>query len=58
MNQFDVYIVELDPSRGAEKRKTRPAVIISPKEMNKNLETVLIAPLTHTLKPLSVACIL
>ena len=50
MKQFDVYIVELDPAKGAEMKKSRPAVIISPDVMNRNLETVLIAPLTHTIK--------
>lgn len=48
MNQFDVYTVNLDPAKGAEMKKLRPAVIISPDVMNKNLKTVLIAPLTHT----------
>ncbi len=50
MKQFDVYIVDLDPTKGAEMRKSRPAVIISPDVMNKNLKTVLIAPLTHSLR--------
>jgi len=50
MNQFDIYSVELDPTKGAEMSKTRPAVIISPDVMNKNLKTVLIAPLTHTIR--------
>jgi len=50
MNQFDVYIVDFDPARGSEMKKTRPAVIISPDAMNKNLNTVIVAPLTHTTK--------
>jgi len=50
MNQFDVYNVELDPTKGSEINNTRPAVIISPNAMNKNLKTVIIAPLTHTVK--------
>ncbi len=50
MNQFDVYTVDLEPAEGAEMKKQRPAVIISPNAMNKNLNTVLIAPLTHTIK--------
>jgi mRNA interferase MazF len=50
MKQFDVYQVNLDPTKGAEIKKTRPAVIISPDAMNKNLKTVLLAPLTHTIK--------
>src|SRR5258705_9595495 len=50
MNQFDVYNVNLNPTQGGEMKKTRPAVIISPNPMNKNLKTVIIAPLTHTIK--------
>jgi mRNA interferase MazF len=50
MNQFDVYIVDLDPTQGSEMKKIRPAVIISPNAMNKNLDTLIIAPLTHTIK--------
>ena len=45
-----MYIVDLDPAKGAEIKKPRRAVIISPNAMNKHLKTVLIAPLTHTLK--------
>lgn len=50
MNQFDVYNVDLDPTQGAEMKKLRPAVIISPNAMNQNLKTVIIAPLTHTIR--------
>jgi mRNA interferase MazF len=50
MNQFDVYVVDLNPAQGSEMKKIRPAVIISPNAMNINLNTVIIAPLTHTIK--------
>ncbi len=50
MKQFDVYLVALDPTIGAEIHKTRPAIIVSPNNMNKYLQTVLVAPLTHTVK--------
>ena len=50
MKQFEVYTVELDPAKGSEMKKTRPAVIISPAEMNRNLQTVIVAPLTHSVK--------
>jgi mRNA interferase MazF len=50
MNMFDVYLVDLDPTQGAELNKVRPAVIISPSPMNKNLKTVIIAPLTYTVR--------
>lgn len=50
MKQFDVYLINLDPTIGAEIKKTRPSVIVSPDPMNKNLQTVIVAPLTHTIK--------
>lgn len=50
MNQFDVYAVNLEPSKGLEIKNIRPAVIISPNAMNKNLKTVIVAPLTRTIK--------
>src|SRR5437773_1200780 len=46
--RFDVYLVRLDPTIGAEMRKTRPCVIISPQEMNHTVFTVIIAPMTST----------
>jgi mRNA interferase MazF len=46
MRRFDVYLVGLDPTRGKEMKKTRPAVIVSPDEMNRHIATVIIAPLT------------
>ena len=45
-NRFEVYLVNLDPTIGSEIKKTRPCVIISPNEMNYNISTVIIAPLT------------
>ena len=46
MKRFDIYLVNLDPTVGNEIKKTRPAVIISPDEMNRNISTVIIAPMT------------
>ena len=42
----DVYLVELNPARGREIRKTRPCVVVSPDELNTHLGTFIIAPLT------------
>lgn len=44
--QYEVYLVNLDPTIGSEIKKTRPCVVISPDEMNRHLATVIIAPLT------------
>ena len=43
-------LVNLDPTIGSEMKKTRPCIIISPDEMNKYLQTIVIAPLTSTSK--------
>ncbi|HAC14541.1 MAG TPA: transcriptional regulator [Bacteroidetes bacterium] len=48
--RFYVYLVQLDPALGSEIRKSRPCVVVSPNEMNTQLRTVIIAPLTSTLK--------
>ena len=44
--RFDVYLVTLDPTIGSEIQKTRPALVISPDEMNRHIRTVIIAPMT------------
>ena len=44
--RFEVYLVSFDPTLGAEIRKTRPAVIVSPDEANQHLRTVIVVPLT------------
>ena len=45
-NQYDIVLVNLDPTIGSEIKKTRPCVIISPNEMNFNINTIIIAPMT------------
>lgn len=44
--RFDVYLVSLDPTVGTEIRKTRPCLIVSPDEMNRRLQTAIVAPMT------------
>ncbi|TVQ18300.1 MAG: type II toxin-antitoxin system PemK/MazF family toxin [Bacteroidetes bacterium] len=46
LRQYQIVLVNLDPTIGSEIKKTRPCVIISPHEMNKYLNTVIIAPMT------------
>ena len=50
VKRFDVYLVNLDPTVGSEIQKTRPCLIISPDEMNRNIRTVIIAPMTSAQK--------
>jgi len=46
INQYEVFLVELDPTKGHEIQKTRPCVVISPDEMNHTIGTIIIAPMT------------
>ena len=46
VSQYEVHLINLDPTVGHEIKKTRPCLIISPDEMNSNLSTVMIAPMT------------
>ena len=50
LTQYQIIIVNLDPTIGSEIRKTRPCLVISPDEMNRHLSTIVIAPLTSTRK--------
>lgn len=51
VSRFDVYLIRLDPTEGREIRKTRPCVVISPDEMNRNIGTVIVAPMTTKGRP-------
>lgn len=51
INRFDVYLVNLDPTIGREIRKTRPCLVVSPDELNHNIRTVLVAPMTTKGRP-------
>ncbi len=50
VKQYQIVLVNLDPTLGSEMKKTRPCVIISPDEMNKYLQTIVIAPMTSSSK--------
>ncbi|HAK44771.1 MAG TPA: growth inhibitor PemK [Spirochaeta sp.] len=46
INQYDVFLINLDPTIGYEIKKTRPCLVISPDEMNTFIKTIIIAPMT------------
>jgi len=46
LNQYQIILVNLEPTIGSEIKKTRPCVIISPDEMNKYLRTIVVVPMT------------
>jgi mRNA interferase MazF len=49
--QSSVYWFDPEPIKGAELRKVRPCIVVSPDDMNEDLNTVLVVPLTSTVKP-------
>ncbi len=50
INQYEIYWIDLEPTRDSELQKVRQCVVISPNEMNHNINTIIIAPLTSTSK--------
>ena len=58
VEQYGVYWVELDPTRGGEMAKTRPCVVVTPSDLNMYLTIVVIAPITSTIRnyPYRVLC--
>ena len=51
IDQYEVVVVNLDPTMGSEIKKTRPCLVVSPDEINRNLRTIIIAPITSRSKP-------
>jgi mRNA interferase MazF len=58
VKRFDVYLINLDPTIGSEIKKTRPCLIISPDEMNRYINTAIVAPMSTKGRayPTRVAC--
>lgn len=48
--RFDILLITLDPAQGHEIQKTRPCCVISPNEMNQYIRTLIVAPMTSTIK--------
>lgn len=46
VSRFEIWLIGLDPTRGSEIRKTRPCVVVSPDEINHNINTIIVAPMT------------
>lgn len=51
ISQYDVVLVNLDPTIGSELKKTRPCVVLFLNEMNRSLQTIVKAPMTTSSKP-------
>lgn len=48
--QYQIVLVNLDPTKGSEIKKTRPCLVVSPDEMNRHLRTVIVVPMTTVKK--------
>lgn len=48
--QYDIVVVNLDPTIGSEIKKKRPCLIVSPNEMNRHLSTIVVCPITSQSK--------
>ena len=46
IEQYDIFLISLDPTIGHENKKSRPCVVISPNEMNDHISTIIVAPMT------------
>jgi mRNA interferase MazF len=44
--QYQIVVINLDPTVGAEIQKKRLCVIVSPNEMNQHLDTIVVCPIT------------
>lgn len=51
MKRGEVWLVNLDPTRGSEIKKTRPAVIITVDALNRARRTVVVVPLSSSAQP-------
>ena len=46
VSRGEIWLINLDPTKGSEIKKTRPCIVVSPQELNDHLRTVIIAPMT------------
>ena len=58
VSRGEVYLIDLDPTRGGEIKKVRSCAVVSPDELNAHLRTLIVAPLTTGSHPypFRVAC--
>jgi len=47
----DIYLANLDPTKGSEQAGTRPVIIISAQAMNQRSLRVLVCPITGNMQP-------
>jgi mRNA interferase MazF len=49
-SQYEIVVVNLDPTVGSEIKKKRPCLVVSPNEMNNHLATIVVCPITSQSK--------
>jgi mRNA interferase MazF len=49
-SQYEIVVVNLDPTVGSEIKKKRPCLVVSPDEMNRHLATIVVCPITSQSK--------
>ena len=50
LKRFSVWAVDLSPTKGSEQAGYRPVLVLSPDELNTNLRTVIVAPMTTSIR--------
>ena len=48
VSRYDVFLVNLDERPSSDPKNTRPAVVVSPDELNRHVNSVIIAPLSSS----------
>ncbi len=48
VNRFDIFLLNLDPEISDDPKNSRPCVVISPNELNRNITTAIVAPVSST----------
>jgi mRNA interferase MazF len=51
INQFEIWLADLNPSRGTEPGKTRPVVIVQTNLLNHAHPSTIICPITSKVNP-------
>ncbi len=52
ISKWDVVLVNFDPTIGKEIKKTRPALVVSPNEINEYWSPIVVIPMTSKIKDL------
>jgi len=48
VKRFEIYLFNLESDPSGEAKNTRPCLVVSPDEINKHVESIIIAPISST----------